>query len=515
MSPRDRFEWSSVTDERIMEVMRQSATLSEALAALGGSSLGAMKNELTKRGLTKAARDARESNKESPDENEVSRQEETSNSFSYDAGADVYVFLIAGRPTPYVVPGEKWRAICNDYPDAGPGKTRGQLSIEYDVPRPILEKILRVYGLYKHDPDHAHELLQGASEEKIEELQKESLERTKHRYLVGLQRREIAEMRREVVELRRFKEDRRSAESRLEEAAERVMSRIGSAPAAVERISPIAGGLMEGEEFAAHAPISDLHVGKPAWSAETWGGNWDTKIACAANVFHGREVARFVSSLGGRCSELWSTNVGDYFNGLDLQTEAGTPQEQDDRAMKVWESAFEAEIVKIETLRQAAGVVRLRYVPGNHDHLHLQMFFHSLKQRYTGCDDVEVVWHPRWQECFRVARSLHVLDHGKGLPPNLNTPGAKAAATRVARNVGGEEFYASRFVFFYVGHLHEESRATEDNMRLYRLPAACDQSRYEVKGRYSAEPGARVWTLDAMGRPEIEKPIYLGEKDAA
>ena len=172
---------------------------------------------------------------------------------------------------------------------------------------------------------------------------------------------------------------------------------------------------------------------------------------------------------------------------------------------------FEAAVQKVEILRKVCKILRVRFIPGNHDHMHVQHFFHSLQQRFYYAEDVEIVVHPRWQKSFMVGKSLHTLDHGQGFPRDVGSDKAISMGKRVLRNTGGEDYYDARWHYLYLGHLHNEGRAEDDNLKIYRLPAAADQTDWENRSRYTANPSARVFQLDDQGRTALEQPLFFRE----
>jgi hypothetical protein len=392
--------------------------------------------------------------------------------------------------------------------------TLGEIALEHGeiFSRRELENIKRIYGLYKVDPPYTNERMNRAKPEDWADMEKHSLEVQKRKIITTVERKNKQNLQKRVIELEAEKFNR---EKTLHDIA-MVMSEL-EIDVAPERD----GGhvlardtRMTDQPFVVQAASADIHAGMHSWRKESYGGDYDINIACDNVVWTAREIVEFVRwvSFKGVVQKVILVDAGDHFHALDGKTESGTILEQDTRPFKVLAKTFEAEVEKIEYIRNCTGLpVEWRGSPGNHDHLFFQAFAFCLLQRYMNCEDVTIHTTPRWQDAWLVGKTLHVVDHGKGLPENLNTPAAKLAADRVARTAGGDLYHESRYQVFYTGHLHEESTANEGgHMKLVRLMPMAPGNEYEAKGRYIGNYGFTMYLLDAeTGWPEMPLEKYL------
>ncbi len=488
----------SVTREEILRAVEEHGSLRQAATALGIAYSTANDRLRGKRSRAEYIEARRSEGVDRKDE--VSEKVQLSGNY--------YVFSAPSLPGGnYVVEAHTWKRICEQYPHSGAGATRGQLSIEHDIPRPILEKLIRMYGIYKHDPDSTHERLQDADSGELDLMVDESLERKKHRYLTQLDQRETSNLRREVVELREEKWRRENTLSDLKEQVGEIVFK--DPPEAPESDSkPSGAGVME--DFTAFAPLADVHAGMFAYHKETFGGNYDIGETCARLHRHGGFVRDWLDSFPGNCTVLHLADLGDWFHAITGMTEHGTHLEQDTRSYRVWTKAFEAEVNRIEEMRREGRTIYMRRVPGNHGHVIEQFFSHAIAQRFVGTPDVRILPSERRFDAFLVGESLHVLDHGYGVGA-LAGDKARVQAEAVGRLSGGDDYYKSRYQYYWTAHLHAASEYFSGSQELIRLPATCEPDDYATSLRHNTPGRANVYLLDTKGRPVQETRLYFNE----
>jgi hypothetical protein len=156
--------------------------------------------------------------------------------------------------------------------------------------------------------------------------------------------------------------------------------------------------------------LPDVHVGKLAWGAEC-GEDYDLKIAC--NVFMDaftalaedarcRDIERIVFPIGNDLLNCDSPSGN---------TTAGTPQSNDGRYQKVYQTTLALLVGAIDRLREIAPVDVLT-VPGNHDTLSVWTLGETIKAWYRSADDVAVDNSPMLRKYYRYGRSLLLFTHG-------------------------------------------------------------------------------------------------------
>ena len=125
------------------------------------------------------------------------------------------------------------------------------------------------------------------------------------------------------------------------------------------RLCPTENNLLE-------ISIFDLHLGKLAWAGET-GENYDTKIASARFL---EAINKLIESASGfQYSRILFPVGNDFFNSDNLNntTTHGTPQSEDLRWQKTFNSGVKLLVDAINLLKQSGVPVDVIVIPGNHD----------------------------------------------------------------------------------------------------------------------------------------------------
>lgn len=419
----------------------------------------------------------------------------------YDFDGETYFFRVSGREESYEVPRVVWEGICSSYSASGANMTKAETARTFNIPRPILEACLARYDFYKSSPPFTHEELLEA--EDVEELVSETLEQRQHRFHTGLQGRELAFYRKETEKLWAEKHDRDLLIARALSGAVEGIREAGKAKLK-DYVKPRGeGGWM------AHAPVADLHIGKHVWSPEDFGNDYDLFEATTRLVEHGEKVAEWIRGRGGRCTDAYLTDLGDFVHSVHSKTEGGTILHQDSRNKKVFRKAVRAKIRQIEAVRPHADRVHLHCAPGNHAGLHDWIIQEVLTIHYEDCPDVLISENVRPYDSFLIGESLIVLDHGKGVNA-LTGWKAKANLDVVARETAGDDYFRARKIYYFVGHLHELQAASHGgHAKLIRLPSFGEADEYETSLRYASEPVAHLFAHDALGRIIADEWSYL------
>lgn len=420
-----------------------------------------------------------------------------------------FVFSVEGKTR--AVPAPQWERILYDYVEAGKDMTRAEIAREHHLPRKVVEICLRKYGAYKASPPVSRERLSGAVTPEAEEsLAEEIAEARQDRFLNRLERKNESKRETRLMELERFHHNVKEGMAALLEEMDGWRS-----PEADPVVDKTLAGLNpEGAEFAAQAPIADLHAGKLVWGKESFGRDYDTRIAADRLQQHGEWLAATVAARAGRCSTLYLPDAGDLFHTLTGETEHGTILQFDSRPKKVWRETYGAKVAQIEFARRVADKVVVKGASGNHDHLFHYLFFDKLAERYRDAEDVVVDDDVRPTAYYVHGLTAHIFDHGQGIPKNLDSPSAKEKVRNMIQEVMGDDYWRCRYFYVYVGHLHEESVGgvvvAGSAIKIMRLPALCEADEYESSGYYSSpEPVAQLQFLRPDGRPDGESYLYI------
>ena len=226
--------------------------------------------------------------------------------------------------------------------------------------------------------------------------------------------------------------------------------------------------------------IMDHHFGSLSWKPETGQANYDHRIA--AGLYE-----RAFTDLLERCTRgqkldrilFVHGNDAINVNGSSGATAHGTPQVNDSRWQKMWESYWECTIKAINSaLRHAP--VDVVIMPGNHDRDLIWSMGHSLQCFYHGNKNVSVNNEPICRKYYRYGVNLIGLAHGDTTPLNkLPLLMATEAPELYAKTKRHE---------WHTGHLHHlKTNNDVDNcgIRVRTLPSLCPPNAWAVGSGYS------------------------------
>lgn len=226
--------------------------------------------------------------------------------------------------------------------------------------------------------------------------------------------------------------------------------------------------------------IMDHHFGSLSWKPETGQANYDHRIA--AGLYE-----RAFTDLLERCTRgqkldrilFVHGNDAINVNGSSGATAHGTPQVNDSRWQKMWESYWECTIKAINSaLRHAP--VDVVIMPGNHDRDLIWSMGHSLQCFYHGNKNVSVNNEPICRKYYRYGVNLIGLAHGDTTPLNkLPLLMATEAPELYAKTKRHE---------WHTGHLHHlKTNNDVDNcgIRVRTLPSLCPPNAWAVGNGYS------------------------------
>jgi hypothetical protein len=224
--------------------------------------------------------------------------------------------------------------------------------------------------------------------------------------------------------------------------------------------------------------IADTHIGRYCWSKST--GDADFDVSIAEKVI--RETTDELIGIGDSYKPARRTILflGDLFNsdGPAGATTAGTPQDNDGRIQKVWNTGCSALIGVVERAAQTAQTDVL-VVPGNHDEMLSTAFRRILVERFRNDERVAVSNDYTRRQYVSWGGTLLGATHGdrarKRLPALLAIEAPKQWS---------ECWYRE----YHTGHLHgqaaEKLIASEDSVTLRTAPSIAPADEWHSASGY-------------------------------
>lgn len=266
-------------------------------------------------------------------------------------------------------------------------------------------------------------------------------------------------------------------------------------------VNPVPMVLQTGNRMA-EVNISDAHLGKLCWHGDT-PEDYDSKIA--KQVFNSviGEISMRLSILP--IEEILFVWANDFFNSDNeaKTTTAGTPQDTDLRAKKMFNIGCEMLVTAIESLKHATNnpdviiPVKTFYTPSNHDE---ETSYHALgflKAWFRNDPDVTVDQDAYPRKYIAYGNSLTGFTHGD----KENSNGSKDKASRLAslmpieaRDLWGKAKYCE----MHAAHLHSEQMIQEINgviVRRISSPTATD-TWHTTSGYIGSVRKAQVFIYD-------------------
>lgn len=403
---------------------------------------------------------------------------------------DKYLFVVDRRL--FEIERDRMEKICADYSEQGGGMTQAEVARRHGLPLPILQRILRAYSHFKTSVPFTRErVAEAAAAGELDALADNAVEVAEHALQRKIAEAEITRMRLRLKEL----ESQEYRRAKVREAAVAAAQGLAIPPALPKEHQV-------GIQWNALVVSTDEHAGKGSDSRTTYGPGYSTEKACRRLMLHADYTADWIRREGGVCDTIFRCFLGDILEAFKGTTLNGTHLKTDLKDSIIWGHIMRAIIYSINALRPVCRRVVIRAVPGNHDGDLVPMLFEAVSIAYemAGIADVEFVTHHLPYDSFLVGDTLHMLDHGRGYG-NLTGFKAKTAAETNAREIGGELFAQAKWIYTYVGHLHEDQVASlGGHHKLIRLPAFCDSNDFETMLRLPGEAGFRLFRLDDAGR---------------
>ena len=243
----------------------------------------------------------------------------------------------------------------------------------------------------------------------------------------------------------------------------------------------------EASDVALEISVFDAHFGKLAWSEETGWGNYDTSIAI-------KEYDKAVDAILGRC--FYNLGKIVYVVGNDIlnsdnregTTTKGTPQSNDSRYHKVFESVLRTVIRQIEKMRQWCSV-DVVLVSGNHDDLSVWHLGNCISITYTDEPGVEVFNEPTQRKYWSWGENLVMFEHGE--------KGSHKDKPLMMAVEKPDLWASSRIREVHLAHLHQERVYEKMGVKVRIIPALCPPDHYHSSHGYIGNiPGAQGFLWD-------------------
>jgi hypothetical protein len=245
---------------------------------------------------------------------------------------------------------------------------------------------------------------------------------------------------------------RREIEAMIAEAKKRI-----GPQRPVKRIVPAGDHMLE-------ISIPDLHIGKLAWSEETYGANYDHKIAIG--LYRDALEALITRTAAFRFARIVVPVGNDFFHSDTKAgtTTGGTPLDTDSRFQKTYVAGRRLMVDAVERLRQIAPVT-LVMVPGNHDSLSTFCLGDSLECWYHQTPDVQVLNLPTPRKYIEFGKCMLMFTHGD--------KGKKDNYPLLMATEQPEMFGRTKFRECHTGHLHQLQVKELMGVRTRISPALC------------------------------------------
>lgn len=195
--------------------------------------------------------------------------------------------------------------------------------------------------------------------------------------------------------------------------------------------------------------IFDLHYGKLAWNGET-GENYDTKIARKRFIY---AIKKLIQRANGFSIKRVLFPIGNDFFNSDNQhntTSHGTPQDEDLRWQKTYESGCELMIDGINIVKQLGVPVDVVVVPGNHDFERMFFLGAHVAAWFRNDPQVNVDNRANPRKYYRWGKVLLGLTHGRH-------EAEKALPMLMATDKESKQYWSDTdFHEWHLGHFHRK-----------------------------------------------------------
>jgi hypothetical protein len=232
-------------------------------------------------------------------------------------------------------------------------------------------------------------------------------------------------------------------------------------------------------------PIADQHLGLLSWARET-GENYDLKIG----VERLRSCARRLFAQSPSSERALILNLGDWThqdNNNNMTPRSGHVLDVDGRYFKVLTAGVQLMCDIIELAKQKHKHVLVRNIPGNHDpHASIALTV-ALAARYAEDPRVTIDDDPSEFFFFRFGETLIGANHGHRTKP------AEMAMTMAVRR--REDWGATRFHYFYFGHIHHETLKEVGDVRCESFQTLAAKDAHSAGAGYNSGQSLQSITI--------------------
>jgi len=407
--------------------------------------------------------------------------------YHYNEADDVYVIFVKHRAENLVVPGEKARAIKQEYSNwTGDQSTINEICRAHGINRTDFVAIKRAFG-WTHDSAPLTD----------EELVEDRPIDAKVNDLARMRERELEQQ----WQRKKWRETERDAQKWREwsrETAKPLIERIKATPID-ERSRTYSSGTLD--DFVIVPHVTDAHLGQanPDGSGleenrRRWLG------ALADNLKRGQKL--------GQPRRIALTLGSDQFN-IDTAkhtTTNGTPQQTDGSARSAVFGVADAGVEAIELCREVAPV-DVRVVPGNHDRRTCHLYYWALKHKYGSVDGVEITGDAETLQWARYGENLIGWAHGD----TVSGGETKRNQWLSSRLLHGATDLISGASHFYVmlGHLHYVAEKDDGVHTLQGGSTAPVDEWHERQGYTTAKRCQTAYVFDNAGGQKVRFTAYV------
>ncbi|NJO61260.1 MAG: hypothetical protein HC836_24305 [Richelia sp. RM2_1_2] len=225
------------------------------------------------------------------------------------------------------------------------------------------------------------------------------------------------------------------------------------------------------------APV-DHHLAKLAWNKETgFKENWD--IGLAVESFNNLIESAIQRVQLNEVSKVLFLIGNDYFNADNLSntTTAGTPQAQDSRWPKMFETGCKLMVDSIDKI-SSLWPVDVLTVPGNHDRHTSYLLGEYLKAWYRNSESIFIINDPLPRHYYKWGKNLLGFAHGeKGKKENFPLD--------MATDPNSKKHWSQCDYFtFFLGHFHHQDVKEIRGVKVEVLPSLCPADLWHTENHF-------------------------------
>lgn len=249
--------------------------------------------------------------------------------------------------------------------------------------------------------------------------------------------------------------------------------------------------------------IFDLHMGKLCWAEETGYADWDSKIAASAALEAAEDLLSFFPNYG----RIWLPLGHDFFNsdgpgenGTAGRTTRGTPQDEDTRWAKSFNTGVDVALQLIERCKQFAPV-DITMMRGNHDEARVVYMGRLLAEVYKNDPHVTIDNGLGLLKEYQWGDNFLATCHGQ-------LESQQKVITECA--IKFPHFGAAKWREIHTGHGHRMRKAgmyldgvEEQGVRWRMIPSMTGIDNYHARNLYHNHPCAESYLWH-------KRDLYLG-----